>query len=239
MRHLTTVAAPSAMREFALWSLGGLAALTMLGPLLLPALPPAAWGLAAAVYVCGTLLTGDFLRRTYPHASLGLCNVVTLARLVIVTGLAASLFAGGTAAWVVVALSAGALALDGVDGWLARRNGLASHFGARFDMETDSALALVLACHALATGAAGPAVLVLGLARYAFVAASYPLPWLDGPLPERFSRKAVCVLQIATLILIQVPGFPGPMAAALVALASMALVWSFAVDIAHLRRGRP
>jgi phosphatidylglycerophosphate synthase len=227
------------MREFALWSFGGLAILATLGPLLLPALPVSAWGLAALAYLCGALVTGDFLRRTYPHPSLGLCNVVTLARLVIVMGLAASLFAGGTAAWAVVALAATALVLDGVDGWLARRNGLASRFGARFDMETDAALAFVLACHALATGTTGPAVLVLGVMRYAFVAASYVLPWLDGPLPERISRKAICVLQIATLIVIQIPGLPAAPAAALVAVASAALVWSFAVDIVHLGRGRP
>jgi hypothetical protein len=88
---------------------------------------------------------------------------VTLARLVIVGALAASLFAGGTEAWPVVALAPIALALDGVDGWLARRGGLVSAFGARFDMETDSAFALVLSLHALATGAAGPVVLVLGV----------------------------------------------------------------------------
>ena len=36
-------------------------------------------------------------------------------------------------------------ALDGVDGWLARRSGIASAFGARFDMEIDALLILVLA----------------------------------------------------------------------------------------------
>jgi phosphatidylglycerophosphate synthase len=189
-------------------------------------------------YLAGATVAGDFLRRTYPHGSFGLCNAVTLARLVIVTALAASLFAGGTEAWPVVALAAIALALDGVDGWLARRGGLVSAFGARFDMETDSAFALVLSLHALATGAAGPVVLVLGVMRYAFVAAAALLPWLNGPLPERFSRKAVCVLQIATLIVIQVPGIPSGMAAALVALAAAALVWSFGLDIALLWRER-
>jgi phosphatidylglycerophosphate synthase len=37
------------------------------------------------------------------------------------------------------------LALDGLDGWLARRFGLASAYGARFDMEVDGFLILVLA----------------------------------------------------------------------------------------------
>jgi phosphatidylglycerophosphate synthase len=125
-----------------------------------------------------------------------------------------------------------------VDGWLARRHGLTSSFGARFDMETDAAFALVLALNALATGAAGPVVLLLGLMRYAFVAAAAVLPWLNAPLPERYSRKTVCVVQIAALILIQVPGVPAPLASALVLCAAAALVWSFAVDVAYLRHGR-
>jgi phosphatidylglycerophosphate synthase len=198
----------------------------------------AAWVLASALYVAGVAVAGGFMRRTYPHGSFGLCNAVTLVRLVIVAALAASLFAGGTEAWPVVALAALALALDGADGWLARRDGLVSAFGARFDMETDSAFALVLSLHALATGAAGPAVLVLGVMRYVFVAAAAFLPWLGGPLPERFSRKAVCVLQIATLIVIQVPGIPAGVASALVAVAAAALLWSFGRDVAVLWRGR-
>jgi phosphatidylglycerophosphate synthase len=226
------------LRDYALCALGGLVLLAALGPLLLPELPASAWALSALVYVGGAAVVGDFMRRTYPHRSLGLCNVVTLARLVIVTALAAALFAGGEGAWAFVALAAVALALDGVDGWLARRHGLASSFGARFDMETDAAFALVLSLHALAIGAAGPVVLVLGVMRYAFVAAAAVLPWLNAPLPERFSRKAVCVVQIAALILIQVPGVPPAVASALVAFAAALLVWSFAVDVAHLRRGR-
>ena len=38
----------------------------------------------------------------------------------------------------------GALALDGVDGQVARRTGTASELGARFDMEVDAFLILVL-----------------------------------------------------------------------------------------------
>jgi phosphatidylglycerophosphate synthase len=226
------------LREYALCATGGLVLLAALGPLILPQLPVSAWALSALVYAGSAAVVGDFLRRTYPHARLGLCNVVTLARLVIVTALAAALFAGGAGAWTFVALAGVALALDGVDGWLARRHGLVSSFGARFDMETDAALALVLALHALAVGAAGPVVLVLGVMRYAFVAAAAVLPWLNAPLPERFSRKAVCVVQIAALIVIQVPGMPAAFTSGLVAVAAAALVWSFAVDIVHLWRGR-
>lgn len=227
------------LRDFALSAAAGMLALTALGPALLPALPPAAWALAAVLYLLGTLAAADSLRRSFPHPTLGLCNVVTLARLVIVGALTAALMAGGGDPVAVLGLATAALALDGVDGWLARTRGRVSDFGARFDMEVDSAFALVLALHALASGTAGPLVLILGAMRYGFVAAALVMPWLGGPLPERFSRKAVCVIQIAALILIQWPGLPETAAAALVLGAVGALVWSFALDIRHLWRHRP
>jgi phosphatidylglycerophosphate synthase len=45
---------------------------------------------------------------------------------------------------LVVALASVALATDALDGRVARRTGTVSQFGARFDMETDAALLLVL-----------------------------------------------------------------------------------------------
>ena len=70
---------------------------------------------------------------------------------------------------MLVAIGAVALALDGLDGWVARRNNTVSVLGARFDMEVDAFLILVLSVlvvpHARAVGAA------IGLMRYAFVAA--------------------------------------------------------------------
>ena len=78
--------------------------------------------------------------------------------------------AGGLAgSWLVATLTA---LLDAVDGALARRSGLASDFGARFDMETDAAFTLVLCALVLQAGQAGPWVLAAGLMRYAFVAAA-------------------------------------------------------------------
>ncbi len=193
---------------------------------------------AMAAYGAAALATGVFLRRSYPHRTLGLCNLVTLARLVIVAFLATFLVAGIADPWLVVAFGLAALSLDGVDGWFARHERLASGFGARFDMEVDAAFALVLALLALAAGKAGAIVLVLGLARYAFVAATALAPWLAAPLPERVSRKAVCVLQIAALIALHLP-FVVPPASNLVAAAvAVALVWSFGRDILWLRQRR-
>jgi len=194
-------------------------------------------GLTVTGYGLGVGLALGLMRRGYPHSTLGLCNLVTLARLALAAALLAPL-AGGAAPWAVFAVAALALALDGIDGWLARREGLTSGFGARFDMEVDSALALILALNAWAAGTAGAIVLLIGLPRYAFAAAALAFPWLDRPAPERFSRKAVCVIQIATLIALQLPPVAASVANPVVAAVAAMLVWSFGRDVLWLWRAR-
>ena len=53
-----------------------------------------------------------------------------------------------------------ATVLDGLDGWLARRAGMASAFGARFDVEVDALLIQALAILTWRYGKAGPWVLL-------------------------------------------------------------------------------
>lgn len=138
--------------------------------------------------------------------------------------------------WVVGAL--GALALDGVDGRLARRLGQESAFGARFDMETDAATVLGLSLLAWCCDQAGSWVLAIGLMRYIFVTGSWVWPALAAPLPPRRRRQAVCVAQMAALILVIVPGTPPELAGPLCLAALAALVYSFAVDVAWLVASR-
>jgi len=128
---------------------------------------------------------------------LGPADRVTLTRAVLAGGVAAlvadSFAHPGGRSDVLVALSAAALVLDCVDGWLARRTGTASDFGARFDMEVDAFLIAVLSC--LVARALGPAVLLIGVARYALGAAGWRLDWLHQPTPPRYWRKAVAAVQ--------------------------------------------
>ena len=202
---------------------------------------PKAVALAVGGYLVAAGLAVALMRRGYPHDALGLCNLATLARL----GLTAVLLApplapllAAASGWAVVAVALVAFSLDGVDGWLARRERLVSEFGARFDMEVDAALGLILALNAWASGTVGAAVLLLGLPRYAFIAAARVLPWMSRPLPERFGRKVVCVVQIAALIALQMPVVVGPVAAALVLGAAAALCWSFGRDLLWLWQRR-
>lgn len=191
----------------------------------------------AAMSVGGALATA-LMRRGYPHYDLGPCNLVTLIRLALTSTLVAALVVP-ISGWIVLGIALCALALDGIDGWLARLGGHVSDFGARFDMEVDAALGLVLALLAWASEAVGAVVLLLGLPRYVFVAASAIWPWLANPLPERLGRKIVCVIQIMALVILQAPVVDGPLASAILMTASVALVWSFGRDVRWLWRARP
>ncbi|MEE4297522.1 MAG: CDP-alcohol phosphatidyltransferase family protein [Wenzhouxiangella sp.] len=175
---------------------------------------------------------------------LGWANQVTLARLALVAALAAvllqpALYAG--ADWWLTAVALVALGLDGLDGWLARRLGESSAFGARFDMEVDAALIMVLSIAVLLAGDLGPWVLLLGVMRYGFVLSASIWPWLDAPLPTSFRRKLVCVWQVCALVVAIMP-LSGLLTQQLVLSTALAgLLYSFAVDIRWLwsRRAAP
>ncbi|XVV07101.1 CDP-alcohol phosphatidyltransferase family protein [Actinosynnema sp. CA-248983] len=144
----------------------------------------------------------------------------------------ASAVGGEGATAVVVVLAAVALALDFVDGRVARRTGTSSPLGARFDMEVDAFLIFVLSVHAAVVF--GPWALAIGVMRYVFVAASWVAPWLRGELPPSFARKTVAAVQGVLLVVAAAV----PAAGALVALALAALVWSFGRDVRWLWRNR-
>lgn len=98
--------------------------------------------LTAVVLTAGMVRTGT--------ARLGPADRVTLLRAGLIGGVAALVadaLVRPPAVGVLVALAAVALVLDGVDGAVARRTGTASTLGARFDMEVDALLVLVLSVH--------------------------------------------------------------------------------------------
>jgi phosphatidylglycerophosphate synthase len=172
------------------------------------------------------------LHERHPFAHLGPANYVTASRAMLVALLAG--LVGQPSSREAAASAAAAalvvLALDGVDGWLARRTGMASAFGARFDMEVDALLIMVLATLAWQYDKAGVWVLASGLLRYGFVAAGWLLPRLRYPLPHSRRRQAVCVVQVAALIVVLLPPLTRPASAALAAIALAVLMASFLVD---------
>ena len=206
-----------------------------------------AWSLTAAYptrvgFICAGVLLAAVagVRGRHPFARLGSANLVTGLRASLVAVLAAVVFEPGVAAsawWLVGMATATALA-DLADGVLARRSGLMSAFGARFDMEVDALLIFVLSALVWRAGKAGPWVLAAGLLRYLFVAAALVVPWLRRPLPPSRRRQAVCVAQITTLIVALGPVVPPALSAAAAAASVALLVWSFAVDVAWLDAAR-
>lgn len=109
---------------------------------------------ALAVYAVGCWLVWRGLAGgAHPHPRFGAANRITLGRLAGMATVAALLGEAVPAAppsaapvggWVLIVAATLIAVLDAADGALARRQGLASNFGARFDMETDAAFTLVL-----------------------------------------------------------------------------------------------
>lgn len=185
-------------------------------------------------------------RARYPHGRLGLCNAVTLLRAGAIAVLAGLVVAPQALAgpqglgWGLVALAAGALALDFVDGWAARRSGLGSEFGARFDVETDVVFAIVLAALAWQADKVGVWFLALGVLRPAYLAAGVALPALRAPLPPALWRKSVAAVQMTAQVALLAPLVTPPWSQGLGALVLAGVVVSFGVDIrGQLRADRP
>jgi phosphatidylglycerophosphate synthase len=191
------------------------------------------------------LSRNNFSRATIPQP-FGAANWVTAARAIYALcllgyslwALLADSVPGSSLRWYWVVGALGALSLDGVDGRIARRLDQVSAFGARFDMETDAATVLGLSLLVWVCDQTGPWVLATGLMRYIFVGGSWVWPALAAPLPPRKRRQAICVAQVAALILAIVPGVPPEWASPLCLAGLAALVYSFAVDVAWLLAGR-
>jgi phosphatidylglycerophosphate synthase len=171
----------------------------------------------------------------------GYANLVTGVRLLLVAAVAALAVHPDlrVAGWLAVLLSTITACLDAVDGPIARRTGTESAFGARFDMEVDALLIMVLAALAWQWDKAGAWVLLSGLLRYAFVAVGWLFPSLRQPLPPSLRRKAVCVVQIVGLIIVLGPIVRPPVSTTLAAVGLALLGYSFLVDIVWLLARRP
>lgn len=200
-------------------------------------MPPAALSAGMLTFGAAMATATAAFSKSYPHNAVGWCNAVTMFRLMLVSVLISCLCIEPRSAWLIFGIALLAFCLDGVDGWLARREGYVSGFGARFDMEVDSLLALVVAVHALQSGSAGLLVICLALPRYAFYAGQWFLPWLNNDLPPRFSRKVVCVIQLGVLILLLLP-IDIPFADAIMVTALAIVGWSFWLDVRWLWQER-
>ena len=167
----------------------------------------------------------------------GPADRVTLARGVLIAGcatLAVPVVTGVLPArsWPLVILAVPALALDAVDGKVARRTGTSSEAGGKLDGEMDAAILLVLSL--AASRSLGWWVLGIGLMRYAFFAAGYVRRSLQRRLEFSQFRRAVAAVQGIMLAVGLAPAIPLFVATACVALALALLTMSFGKDVVHL-----
>jgi phosphatidylglycerophosphate synthase len=193
-------------------------------------------GLALALVV-HALLVRSLARRGL--TGLGPADRVTLARAWLTCGVAALTVGGpggGRVTTALLVLAGTALALDAVDGQVARRTGTVSALGARFDMEVDALLILVLSVSV--ARATGWWVLAMGLARYAVLAAAFVASWLRAGVAARTWRKVVAAIQGVVLTLAAGGLLPAGWATLALAVAATLLAVSFLTEVAELWRRR-
>ncbi|WP_326558091.1 CDP-alcohol phosphatidyltransferase family protein [Micromonospora sp. NBC_01796] len=202
-------------------------------------LGPAGWlaGVTYGAVMCVLLTRG---LRDSGTGRLSPADRVTLSRATLVGGVTAltvDSFDRPTPVGLLVTLTAVALVLDAVDGHVARRTGTTTALGARFDMEVDAFLLLVLSVYVVEP--VGVWALAIGGMRYVFVVAIWVLPWMRGTLPPRYWRKVVAATQGIVLVLAAADVLPRPLTVTAVAVALALLVESFGRDVGWLWQHRP
>jgi phosphatidylglycerophosphate synthase len=193
-------------------------------------------GLAGVAVLNAALALG-----LHRHAAdrLGPAGGVTLTRATLAVGVAALVagsFENRLSLVALVGITTLALVLDGVDGAIARRTDTVTALGARFDMEVDAFLILVLSV--FVAEMLGPWTLLIGAARYLSAVAGWLVPWLRRPVPPRFWRKVVAATQGIVLTVVSSGLLPAWLSAAAVAVALALLIESFGWDVVWLARTR-
>jgi phosphatidylglycerophosphate synthase len=239
-------AAPPATRRASEGALPAIRRATILGMLATAALlgiVSATAGLGVAGWIAGlaagsaatALLVTARMRSDQP--SIHPADWVTLTRALLIAGVAglvADSFSRPLPVTALVTLSTVALALDAVDGQVARRTGTATALGARIDGEADAFLILLLSI--AVSQDYGSWVLIIGAARYALLLAGWLIPWLAAPLPPRYWRKVVAAIQ-GIVLTVAVSGLVDRLAGMIaVAAALLLLAESFGRDVIWLYR---
>ncbi len=148
-----------------------------------------------------------------PNSNFGWANGITAFRLLIVLCCAYGLHE--TPGLLYASLIIGILLLDGFDGWLARRLGCASAFGAHFDMETDALLILVISQELWHRGTLGIWILTSGLLRYIYVLVAMLAPPGTSQPRSGFGRVAFSFLAIGLAFAVCFPNRFGALSATL------------------------
>ena len=201
-------------------------------------LPLQALGQSVAFYLSAAFIVIFILPTNKTPCQFGVANCITLLRLIIVAIFTSNIgflhLIPDVGMWWLMALGVSGIALDGVDGWLARSLGLESEFGAKFDMEVDAAFILILSLITYELPHIGPWVILAGLLRYIFLVSGWAFPALRRPLPSSFRRKFICILQMSAMVFVLCPLTTATIDRLSVATAVFLLLLSFLYDTLHL-----
>lgn len=149
-----------------------------------------------------------------PHGRFGLPNSITTVRLLMT--LVLLLAYGRAPGWQLAALASAVLLLDVADGWVARRTGQSSAFGANYDVEADALLVMSICLLLYTRGVTGLWVLLAGLLRYLYVLAPALVPTPVAPAQRsRFGRIVYVTMLTSFMLALVVEGTLGRLAALL------------------------
>ena len=166
-----------------------------------------------------------------PQLKFGIANGVTLLRAIgvcLIVGTLALDTLRPQLVWIIAGIAGCNLLLDGCDGRLARHYGIASAFGARFDMNVDALLIMVLCVVLVVHYDMAVWVLAIGLLRYLFEAAGLLWPWLHAPLTTSTRGRVIGSYQICALIVALLSPIVREL---LLVSALLLLIYSFVSDI--------
>jgi phosphatidylglycerophosphate synthase len=188
---------------------------------------------------CGAVVVALLSRAVVRSGAtvLGPADLVTLLRALLVggvTALVADSFGDPVPVAALMTLVVVALALDAVDGRVARTTGTVSAVGARFDMEVDSVLVLLLSVYVALL--LGPWVLAIGSPHYVLFVARRALPWLRAEVPPRHWCKVVAAIQGIVLTTVAAGVLPHVAAVLALVVVGVMLVESFGREVWWLWR---
>ena len=164
------------------------------------------WLLALGVGLSFVGLIAGAVGHWTPSGRFGLANIVTAGRLLLLLLLAA--IAHRLNSSVLAASFLLALLLDVLDGYVARRGGHASAFGASFDMEVDAVFILLIGYLLWLRAGLGLWVLGAGLLRYVYVLTLVLLPPAGVVrVRSRFGRAAFVATASCFLLALTVDDF--------------------------------
>jgi phosphatidylglycerophosphate synthase len=220
-------------RAFTVWSRGH--AVVMLAGFGGAALAGAAWPLS----LVALLSSAELVRRGWgaftPAGAFGWANRVTTVRFALALLLGA--LGPATPGWMLAAALGAAAALDVADGFIARRYGLSSAFGAAFDIETDALLTLIAEAQLWQRGRVGAWILIPGLLRYAYVLALAIVPATAGHVRSSPLARGAFVALLVGLIAALLSD--GAVATAPAVIGTAAVTFSFARSFRWSYSGEP